>query len=588
MVFFYNLIIIYIYYLKRDLFYDCQYPSTVMKNQDHTQDKLRSIFRVAPTGIGFVKNRIIQEVNPRVCEMTGYSEEELIGQSSRLLYPTDEEYNYVGSEKYNQIARHGTGIVETRWKRKDGSIIYVLFSSTPIDIADLSQGVAFTALDFTERKQMQDALMKSEKNYRILVENQTDLVVKIDTRGRFTFVSPSYCSLFGKTEGELIGKNFMPLVHKDDRKATEEALKTLYSPPYTANLEQRAMTIKGWQWISWADTAIRDEQGNIVEIIGVGRNVTKKKKAEEKLEETKFGVDHAQIGVYQVEEDGTIKYANQYAAKCLGYTTAELTGKSLFDITPEFDITKFKQHRDITRKKTSRTIISTHRRKDGTEFPVEVTVNYFKYRDKLLSFSFVKDISERIQAEQTLLESESRFRTLAETAPVGIVISDKAGRNVYINQRFSELLGYSPEQITSVDDWYLLAYPDEHYREKVKKEWKRSLRSQIRGESNGQPMEYSVTCNNGSVKQIEFRFKAIGKLNFIFLIDNTERYSAEAAIRESERKLKEELEMQVNIKTQELQRRVHELERLQEATIGREFRIKELRDEIERLKGEKS
>ncbi|MEX1309709.1 MAG: PAS domain S-box protein [Candidatus Sulfomarinibacteraceae bacterium] len=126
-------------------------------------------------------------------------------------------------------------------------------------------------------------LSLSEARYRLLVENQTDMVVKVDLEGRLIFVSPSYCETFGKTEEELIGFRFMPLVHEDDRERTERAMVALFSPPHSVYLEQRAMTKDGWRWLGWADTAVLDADGNVVEIIGVGRDITLRKKLEEKL-----------------------------------------------------------------------------------------------------------------------------------------------------------------------------------------------------------------------------------------------------------------------------------------------------------------
>jgi len=87
---------------------------------------ISSIFRAAPVGIGVVSDRILTRVNDRLCEMTGYSPEELVGKSARVLYPADEDFEYVGREKYRQIREEGTGTVETRWKRKDGSVRDIL------------------------------------------------------------------------------------------------------------------------------------------------------------------------------------------------------------------------------------------------------------------------------------------------------------------------------------------------------------------------------------------------------------------------------------------------------------------------------
>ena len=78
------------------------------------------------------------------------------------MYPTDEDYEHVGKEKYRQIEERGTGTVETRFKRKDGKIIYVLLSSTPLVPTDLSAGVTFTAFDITERKQVEEVLMRQQ------------------------------------------------------------------------------------------------------------------------------------------------------------------------------------------------------------------------------------------------------------------------------------------------------------------------------------------------------------------------------------------------------------------------------------------
>ena len=126
-------------------------------------------------------------------------------------------------------------------------------------------------------------LHESRARYRLLVENVADLIIKVDRQGRFLYASPSYCNTFGKTEEELLGREFLPLVHDEDQRATIDAMKTLHTPPHACSLEQRSMTRDGWRWLAWSNTAVLNPAGEVEEIIGVGRDVTVQKELEAKL-----------------------------------------------------------------------------------------------------------------------------------------------------------------------------------------------------------------------------------------------------------------------------------------------------------------
>lgn len=136
-----------------------------------------------------------------------------------------------------------------------------------------------------QRRAAEDLLNRREREYRLLVENQSDLVVKVDRAGRFEFVSESYCRLFGTSREELIGRSFVPLVHEEDRERTRRAMEELYEPPYECRIEQRAMTRHGWRWLEWEDRAVLDSEGAVASIIGSGRDITERKEAEREVEE---------------------------------------------------------------------------------------------------------------------------------------------------------------------------------------------------------------------------------------------------------------------------------------------------------------
>jgi PAS domain S-box-containing protein len=158
---------------------------------------LRSIFRVAPVGILLVSQRVLLWVNDRICEMLGYSSDELIGKNARILYPTDEDFEYAGREKSAQIEERGTGTVETRWQHKDGKVIDILLSSTPIDPSDPLKGITFTALDITERKRAEEErerllarIQEQAQRVQQIIDTVPEGVILLDTNSRIILANP--------------------------------------------------------------------------------------------------------------------------------------------------------------------------------------------------------------------------------------------------------------------------------------------------------------------------------------------------------------------------------------------------------------
>ena len=199
-------------------------------------------------------------------------------------------------------------------------------------------------------------LKESEEKYRLLVEGQTDLVVKADTEGRLLFVSPRYCKLFGKTEEELIGKSFMPFVHEDDRESTKKSLKCLYIPPYTCYHEQRAMTKDGWHWLAWSDKAVKDDKRNVTAIIGVGRDFTERKKAENERLMNEFQeniIENIPNMIFlKNAENLNFEMINKAGEELLGHTREQLLGKNDYNFFPKDEADFFtKKDREVLQDK---------------------------------------------------------------------------------------------------------------------------------------------------------------------------------------------------------------------------------------------
>ncbi|QVL47598.1 MAG: PAS domain S-box protein [Thiocapsa sp.] len=186
------------------------------------------------------------------------------------------------------------------------------------------------ALDITSQRAVEDALRAQEERYRLVVENIDDLVVRTDAHGRFAYVSPSYCRLFGRDEAELIGHHFMPRVHPEDREHTAEAMRTLQNPPYTCRIEQRAETALGWRWLQWVDRGVLDAEGRVDAIVGIGRDITERKAAESALAEERRRLADIIAGT----QVGTWEWDLVTNALTVNPRWAEMIGRRLEDLEP--------------------------------------------------------------------------------------------------------------------------------------------------------------------------------------------------------------------------------------------------------------
>ena len=132
-----------------------------------------------------------------------------------------------------------------------------------------------------------------EIEYRLLVDNQTDFVVKLDRDGRFQFASPSYCETFSCSEAELRGTMFNQQVHSRDLDRVNVEWQNLLTEPWTSRFEHRSVTEKGTRWLGWSLKALRDDNKDVAEIVGIGRDVTDRHSKEEQTQANLNTLAHA-------------------------------------------------------------------------------------------------------------------------------------------------------------------------------------------------------------------------------------------------------------------------------------------------------
>jgi len=298
----------------------------------------------------------------------------------------------------------------------------------------------------------QDRLQQRERLYRLLIESPHDLVVQVDREGRFLFVNPTYCTLFGKNEADLLGQRFMPLVHEEDRAATTEAMQALYAPPYACTLEQRALTCAGWRWLSWSDQALLDAQGQVVAIIGVGRDITAYKQIEEQLRISEARLNEAQrvagLGSWELNlQDDTLHWSDEV------FRIFERNPQQFTPSLANFLDAIYPEDRERVRHAYANSIMQrrpyeiTHRLQmdDGRIKVVqERCETFYNAQGKALrSIGTVQDITLRTQIEERLRQAATVFASTRE----GILISDADNRIITVNPAFTTITGYSEAEV---------------------------------------------------------------------------------------------------------------------------------------------
>ena len=253
-------------------------------------------------------------------------------------------------------------------------------------------------------------LQKSEKNYRSLIENQTDLVSRFTPDGTFVFVNHVYCRFFDQPKEALIGSKWYPMLVDND--LTKKELSALSPANPTVTVESRVLSANGEiHWVQFVNMGIFDPSGNLQEIQSVGRDISKRKRSEEAMRESeeKYRTifENIQDVYYETTLGGIILEISPSIENLSRYTRNELIGKSLNDIyTDPEERNEFLKAIIDTEKVTNFEV--TLADKDGSVHFVEL--NAMLKRDQegnpVKLIGSMRDISERKQLESQLLQSQ--------------------------------------------------------------------------------------------------------------------------------------------------------------------------------------
>jgi PAS domain S-box-containing protein len=245
---------------------------------------LRTILACAPHAIAFVEDRTLRYVNDRFCELTGYSREELLGGTTRMMYLSDEEFERTGAEKDRQIEECGTGTVESKYRRKNGEIIDVALSCTPIDRQDHSKGLVATIVDITEQKRAEKVLLEAHQKFKDLAYLLPQTVFEIDMNGRVVFMNRYGLEELGYTEEDIEeGIAATEMIVPEDREHVADSIRRSLSGDFITGNEYLALRKDGTTVpiVTYSSPIRRGRE--IVGLRGLAVNISERKELETQL-----------------------------------------------------------------------------------------------------------------------------------------------------------------------------------------------------------------------------------------------------------------------------------------------------------------
>jgi len=312
-----------------------------------------------------------------------------------------------------------------------------------------------------KRKRTEEALRESEEKYRNILESIEEGYYEVDLAGNFTFFNDSMCKMIGYSKDEMTGMNNRQFMDEKNAKKVFQTFNNIYrTEKPTKAFDWKLIRKDGSDcFVETSVSLIRDSEGQPLGFRGIARDVSQRKEMEEALQESEAKYrdifENSTDFVYTLDLEGNFTDVNKAAEHLTGYKKAELTKMNF---------------RDFTSKDVHEEIFQAFHRVFETgeplqDFPLEVTVKGgirkqfetsavpLRKGQKIVGFQgSSRDITDRVNAEKALLESEERYRSILESIEESYFEVDIAGNFTFFNDSLSKSLGYSNDELLGMNN----------------------------------------------------------------------------------------------------------------------------------------
>ncbi len=408
---------------------------------------------------------VVQWTSPSVREVLGWEPEELIGRNLAELIHADDLV--VRDRSREHVHSGGRASHLARYRHKDGRWLWLSARGAPlVDERGTVVGAVGSARDATAEVEAREALERSEAMFRLLAEYSADIVVRSTLTGIVEWTSPSVAAVLGWAADELVGRDFLELLHPDDV-ASRDRARALVADGMSATFAARYRHKDGrWVWLSVTVAPMLDTDGRIVGVVGSGRDATAEIEAQRALQrsESEFRLlaEKAADVVFRTDADGCVSWVSPSVSRVLGWRPDEVVGTGLGDLLHPDDVARRDEGRHALAAGRTTSFLVRYRHRDGRWIWMSVSGGPLVDASGAVvgHIGSARDATAEVEAREALELREADFRLLAENSVDIVFRADPTMRVRWVSPSVTGSLGWEPDDVVGhrITEW---VHPDD-------------------------------------------------------------------------------------------------------------------------------